>query len=123
MSGSRRVKRGFSMLELVIAIAMISISLVTVLQAFSYSTNIARLSSELENAVLLAEDKFQEFESKEQKKRLTQGYLEGKDSIGKFQRSYSLSKIPEQDMYRLDLEVSWTRSKSREKITAATYLR
>lgn len=123
MSGSRRARRGFSMLELVIAIAVISISLVTALEAFSYSTNIAKLSGELENALFFAEDKLQELESKEQKKRLTQSPLAGSDFSGKFQRSYSLSKIAEQDIYRLDLEVSWARSKGREKINAATYLK
>jgi len=111
------------MLELVVAIAVISISLVTVLEAFSYSTNTARFSSELTAAVSLLEDKFQELEFKEQKKRLIQQPLEGSDFIGKFQRRYSMTKMPEQDMYRLDLEVSWARPKGREKINAATYLK
>jgi len=118
-----RTNGGFSLLELVASIAIISIGIVTVLQAFSYCTNIAGLSCDLVDAVLLAEDKLQELEFKKQEKLLSQGILSSADTFGKFERRYSLTRFPEQDMEKLDIEISWLRTKRKERLTATTYLR
>lgn len=122
-TGKRRKVNGFSLLELVIAIAVLSVGIVAVLEAFSFSARVVGLSGDIINASFLAEDKMQELDSKETKGLINKEPTEVKDVTGKFSWGYTLNLDRDLNLYRADLEINWQRAKRKEKLTLNTYLR
>jgi prepilin-type N-terminal cleavage/methylation domain-containing protein len=118
-----RSKEGFSLLELVVAIALLSISLATIIQAFSFSAKAAGLSGDVTRAVLLGQDKLQVWQFKEQQGRLSQEAPQAQDASGKFQCASSLNFDQDLKLYKLNLTISWLRAERKEEFSLATYLR
>lgn len=115
--------RAFSLLELIIAIVILSSGITVVLQAISFSSRITGLSCEMIKAVLLAEDKMQELDFKEKQGWLNQEpqKLEGKN--GKFVWEYTLILDEDLNLYKLDFGLSWKRQRREEGLNLKTYLR
>lgn len=119
-----RGKRAFSLLELLVAITILSVGIVTVLQALSVSSRVAALSFDLVNANFLAENKMQEWEFKEKRGFLSKEPPAAEDKIGKFTWQYALNNLePDLKLYHLNFNLSWERAKRQEKINLNTYLR
>jgi prepilin-type N-terminal cleavage/methylation domain-containing protein len=118
-----RNKGAFSLLELVVAIALLSISLAVIIQAFSFSAKAAGLSGDITRAALLGQDKLQEWEFKEQRGSLGQEAPEAQDASGKFQWVSRLNFNPDLEMFKLGLTISWLRAEQKEEFSLATYLR
>ncbi|MBF0485092.1 MAG: prepilin-type N-terminal cleavage/methylation domain-containing protein, partial [Candidatus Omnitrophica bacterium] len=74
---------GFTLIEVIIAVGILSAGVVVVLQAISFSGQMSGFSNDTVQAVLLAEDKLQDLEISEKKKSLVPGSV--KDKNDKFE--------------------------------------
>ena len=113
--------KAFSLLELLIAIVVLSAGISAILQAMSYSAKVTGLSSDMVYGLLLAEDKMQELEFKEKTKQLVEMTDNGKD--GKFEWNYSLVLDPDLKLYNLDFKALWQRMGRNEEINLKSYLK
>lgn len=113
----------FSLLELVITVAIISIGVTVILEAFSYSSRVAGLSCDITEAALLAQDLMQELEFKEKQGIISTEPQEVKDKKGKFAWKYNLGLDPDFNLYRLDFAINWKRANRDERLDLNTYLR
>lgn len=116
-------KKAFSLLELVVAIGILSVGIVSVMQAFSFSAKAAGLSEDIVRAEFLAQDKMQEWEFKESRGWLAQEPSQAQGVSGKFQWKYNLNFDNSLQLYKLNLGIFWQRSGRKEEISLDTYLR
>jgi len=115
---------GISLLELVITIAILSLGIIVILQAFAFSTRATGLSCDIINAVFLAEDKVQELEFKEKQNLINEEPTQLRDTKDKFIWEYSLNNLaPDLNLYKLNLSISWQKLNREERISLSTYLR
>lgn len=115
--------KAFSLLELVLSIAILSIGITLVMQTFSYSSRMAGLSCDIISAALLAEDKIQELEFKIKQHTVDKELNTLKEKIDKFTYGYTLNSDSKLNLYGLSFEVSWQRNGRAEKINLLTLLR
>lgn len=114
----------FSLIEVIVAVTILSVGIIFILQAFSYSARITGLAVDINKAVFLAEDKIQEFEFKEAKGELGAEPSTGNDTNDKFEYAYTLIPDPGLDIYKFDLKINWQRQGrgNPEEIALDTYL-
>ena len=115
--------KGFSLIELVISVGILSVGILTVIQALSSAARATGLSCDIIEAVFLAEDQMQQLEFKEKESLLNIEPKETSSSKDKFQWKYDLSLDPDLKLYKLNLSVSWNRLNRREAVTLITYLK
>ena len=115
--------KGFSLLELVVTVAVLSIGIVVILQAFSFSIRVTGISTDMINAVFLAENKIQELEFKEKQGLINKEPAQVKDAKDKFTWEYLLNLEPDLNLYKLNLNVQWKKLNREEKINLNTYFR
>jgi len=120
---SRLRNKAFSLLELIITVAILSTGIVVVLQTFSYSARMAGLSGDIINAVFLAEDKLQELGYKEKRRLIEKEPPRVNDKKDKFAWEYNLTLEENLDLYRLDFDINWQRVNRQEELRLNTYLR
>ena len=113
--------KAFSLLELIMALAILSIGMVAVLQAFSFSAQVTGLSCDIISAVFLAEDKMQELEFQETQGSLQEAFERGES--GRFIWERSIVQEQDLDMFKADLKISWQRQGRQQALEASTYLR
>jgi len=118
-----RKNKAFSLLELVISIAILEIGVTAALQAFSAAMKTSALSGDIINAVFLAEDKIQELEFKERMHLIEQEPAEEKNSKGKFEWQYSLNLNKDLNLYELSLDIFWGKLNPKNSLKLNTYLR
>lgn len=108
-------QKGFSLLELLIAIAILSAGITVIIQAFSYSAKAQALATDMIQAILLAEDKLQEIEFMKPK---SEGYepLKAENNGDTFKWDYLLSPFTETDTYLLRLNIAWQRARREETL-------
>lgn len=114
--------KAFSLVELIIAVAVLSIGIVAVLEALSFTARLAGLSSDMVNAVLFSEDKMQELEFKESQHLLESEPQEASGEKDKFKWEYMNNLDVDLGLYKLDFEINWQRREREEKISLNTYL-
>ena len=114
--------KAFSLLELIIAVAVLSIGIVAVLEALSFTARLAGLSSDIVNAVLFSEDKMQELEFKESQHLLESEPQEAMGEKDKFKWEYMNKLDADLGLYKLDFNINWQRRDRQEKISLNTYL-
>jgi len=115
--------RAFTLVELVISIAILSAGIMAVLQALSFSARMSGLSCDIINAVFLAEDKLQELEFKENQDLIGKQPTNVKDGSNKFDWAYTLVFEPKINLYKLQFNVSWQAAIRKEELELNTYLR
>lgn len=115
--------KAFSLLELLITIAIISTGITVILQAFSFASRVAGLSSDIIRADFLAEDKLQELEFKEKQGLIKQEPAQSSGLSDKFQWKADLGFIPDTGLYKLSFVVDWQRLNFQEDVAFNTYLR
>lgn len=114
--------KGFSLLEVIIAVGILSAGIVVVLQAFSFSIHITGLSCDIIDAVCLAEDKLQELEFKVERQKITDLFKEGTEK-NKFTWNWVIEPYPDSNLLnKLNLNIAWHRLKREEGINVNTYL-
>lgn len=114
--------KAFSLVELIIAVAVLSIGIVAVLEALSFTARLAGLSSDMVNAVLFSEDKMQELEFKESQHLLESEPQEAMGEKDKFKWEYMNNLDADLGLYKLDFNINWQRREREEKISLNTYL-
>jgi prepilin-type N-terminal cleavage/methylation domain-containing protein len=119
----KRNKGAFSLLELVVAVALLSIGLTSIIQAFSYSAKVAGLSGDITRAALLAQDKLQRWEFQEKQGWLSQEAAQDQGTSGKFRWASSLNSDNDLKMSKFLLSISWLRAERKEELSLVTYLR
>lgn len=115
--------KGFSLLELIITIAILSAGITVILQAFSFSARVTGLSNDIVKAVFLLEDKLQELDFKEKQGLIRQEPSLNSGVSDKFQWKNELSFDPDLNLYKLNFTINWQRAKENEEINVKTYLR
>lgn len=110
-------------MEVVIAIAILSTGIITLLQGFSSLVRSTGFSCDIINAVFLAQDRLEELEFKERQALISQEPKEVSLDVDKFKSQSKLNLIPLLNLYRLDLSVKWLRANREEEINLNTYLR
>lgn len=115
--------RAFSLLELLISVAILSIGIVAIMQAFSFSARSTGLSCDVMDVVFLAKDKLQELEAKEFQGSVAKEPSPVKDRKDKFAWGYTLTPDTDLNLYRLDLDIRWQRGNREESMAFNTYLR
>lgn len=115
--------KAFSLLELVLSIAILSIGITLVMQTFSYSSRMAGLSCDIISAALLAEDKIQELEFKVKQNSIDKELNTVKEKIDQFTYEYAFNLDSKLNLCDLNFEISWQRNGRAEKINLLTLLR
>jgi prepilin-type N-terminal cleavage/methylation domain-containing protein len=115
--------KGFSLLELIISVAVLAIGITAVLQAFSFSAMVSGLSGDFINAAFLAQDKIQELEFKEKQNLLNKEPAEIKEGAGKFAVAYALDLDADLKLYTFTLDITWLRAKKERMLHLRTFLR
>ena len=115
--------RAFSLVELVISIAILSVGIMAVLQALSFSARMSGLSCDIVNAVFLAEDKLRELEFKENQGLSDKQSAGVKGKSGKFDWARTLVFEPKINLYKLRFNISWQAAIRKEELDLNTYLR
>jgi len=123
VSNPRVSNKGFSLLELIIAIAILSAGIVMVMEAIVFSTGAAGLSCDVVSAVFLAEDKLQELDHKEANSVISNEPEESQGSQDKFSWQRTLKLDAGAGLYALDLELKWKTRSREEGFAIRTYLR
>ena len=118
MATGKSSAKGFSLLEVLVAVAILTGGILTVLGAISFSIRVGALSAARMEACLRAEDHLSEARFMESKNRLP----ESEDQIltdGRGAR-FSLSPLPEssgsQKLHQLTLDVYWKSSGHEERL-------
>jgi hypothetical protein len=107
-------------LEVVIAIAVLSIGIVFILQAFSFSARVAGLAVDIVGASFITQDKMQELEFKAKNNILAQGSKQDKQD--KFEYKYTVVDLDPLKLYEANFDIDWHRAGRAQKISANTYL-
>ncbi len=122
--GAQKLKmrnRGFSLLELIITIAILSIGIIAILQTISFSGQVWQKAKDSTRGVFLAQDILQKADFDELRGMIIEGIQEGKTE-GLDWRSY-IEPLPESELYQMDLEVAWGQPPIEDQINITTYLR
>jgi len=115
-------KRGFSLLELLVAIAILSVGIIFILQALSFCARSSGIAADTLNALILAEDKLQELQYQEKTNASSQ--MNSSGVTGKYRWDYALEISPPANrLYKCALNVIWERALRNEKLSVNTYFK
>ncbi len=120
-----RIKRGFTLIEIMMAVAILSFGLVLVLQSFATALEGLKGARRVSAASSLLEEKMEELK---EKAREENGMAEGPLS-GEFDKEYkgykwdaSVKPGPAAELNELELTISWMDDRTSESLSAATYV-
>ena len=116
-------RNAFTLIEVVVATAILTIGVAVVARAFSQCAQAATVSSDVMRAVLLAGNRMEEWELREALGTVGAQPKQEVATVDRFGVGYSLEQDPVSSLYGLDLNVSWERLRTRRSFTLATYLR
>jgi general secretion pathway protein I len=103
-------QRGFTLLEVLVAVAILSLAVVTAIQGFAQGLRLLRLAGDHQAATLLADQKLREVVTPQEERQ------EGEEGAFKWERT--ITRIPAPDLrrtvatepwnvYRIAVKVSW----------------
>jgi prepilin-type N-terminal cleavage/methylation domain-containing protein len=125
----RRKNKGFSLLELIISIAILAIGIIAVLETLSFSVRAGSISGDITRAAFIAEDKMQELEFKE-KQNIMPTLLDSSADNQKDKFKWRSALIPEEGLvsdktalYKLNFNIDWGGPGKERTINLNTYLR
>lgn len=116
LRSAKKSKRAFSLLEVVITVAILSTAIVFVFRSFATVLATAKLSQNMTLACFLAEDKLWEAEVRQRSISDLLGFdrgtlkMQGRD----FNWSYQTTRVENSRLIKLELGVSW-KENNREK--------
>ena len=117
----RNDNKGFSLLELIIATGVLSVGIIAVLQALSFSARSTGLSCDMIKAVFLAQDKLQELELNEKLNLIKEEAKQ--DEKDNFTLKYTINPQPGLNLFRLNLNINWQRGRREQELGINTYLK
>lgn len=130
------LKRGFTLIEIMISVAILSIGLILILQGFTHLLNILQISQDNLKATLLAENKMAELEIKAREGKevfpedLGEKFeFEDMDCVWKIKFSPVELEIEGifdkeyEDLNEVEAIMSWKEGKRKGKVLLVTYMR
>jgi prepilin-type N-terminal cleavage/methylation domain-containing protein len=123
--GSR--KKGFTLIEIMVSIAILSMGLILILQGFTYSINIFNIAQSNLEAVLLAEENMVKFEMGS-KRVGDSSYKDtsGNTKLNNMNFAWDIRMSPQEeyeDLYKISSIISWNRGQNRGSTPLVSYLR
>jgi len=119
--------KGFTLIEVMVSIAILSFGLILILQGFAYSANVLRISRNNLEATLLTEEKMAETEImlKQTKDSLFSGFNgESKSNNIEFKWKTELTIDEEyEDLNKVLATISWKEGRRKGTVPIFTYLR
>ena len=117
--GARRGRRagqdGFTLLEVLIAFAVLSIAVVGVIQGFAQGLRLLKVAGDHQQAVLLADQKTREMV------KPVEGRDQGKEGSYDWERTVTLEPAPDKwHVYRIDVKVNWGDKRGIEIVSMRT---
>ncbi|MBI4589633.1 MAG: type II secretion system protein [Candidatus Rokubacteria bacterium] len=118
-----RREGGFTLLEVLVALAILGLAVVTIIQLFSQGLRLLKVAGDYQQAVLLADQKAREMES------IRQGIEAGQEGVFQWERSMTVTPVPEEltvlsptpvRLYRVSVQVRWGGNRSVEIATLRT---
>ncbi len=115
--------RGFTLLEVLVALTILSLVVVTGIQLLSQGLRLLKLSGDHQRAVLLADEKAREVEP------TAEGVESGQEGEFAWERRVEVSPVPEElivagvaplRVFRVNVQVRWSRNRSVEVATLRT---
>ena len=121
------MKRGFTLIEIIISIAILSIGLILILQGFTNSLNSLRISENNLEATLIAEDIMSQMQiiAKESQGGILRE-LNGKSELSgiEFVWDTKLTELTEyEDLIEALITISWKEGRRKGAVGVLTYLR
>ena len=119
MESRSRVKtqennRGFTLLEVIIAIAIMGISIVLIMQLFSGGLRLGKISGDYTAAVIHAREKMEEMLIKPE---ASAGKFDSKYKWQSEVSSYSTAEKKDSKLLKISVKVSWQENKALELVT------
>lgn len=113
-------KKAFTLIEALISIAILSVGMVTVLQAVSFSSRIAGLACDIIDANFTAKDILSELEFKEKLKIISA--VDSQKNTGRFICAYSIAQDLILNLYKTTISISWDRMNRKNEVVLTTFL-
>jgi len=116
-------QRGFTLLEVLVALAILSIAIVVMLQLFAQGLRLLKVAGDYQQAVLLADQKAREVES------VREGVESGQEGEFRWERRATVVPVSEDltvlsltpvRLFRVSVEVRWSGNRSVEVATLRT---
>lgn len=120
---SPQESRGFTLLELLVALAIFSVAVVTIIQLFSQGLRLLKLSGNHQRAVILADQKVREIEPG------AEGIESGQEGEFAWERKVEQQPVPEEltvvgspplRVFRVSVQVRWSGNRNVEVATLRT---
>ena len=121
--GSRRAQQGFTLLEVLIAFAILSLAVVAVIQGFAQGLRLLKVAGDHQQAVLVADQKIREMVTP------VEGRDQGKEGNYDWERSVTVVPAPDLTLtqatskwhvYKIDVKVSWGDKRGVEIVSMRT---
>ena len=103
-------RRGFTLLEVLVALAILSVAVVSMIQLFGQGLRLLKVSGDYQQAVLLADQKAREVET------VRGGVEAGREGDFEWERRATVTPVPEEltvvglvpvRLYRVTVQVRW----------------
>ena len=104
-------------------VGILSMGMMGVVKGIAFAGRMAALSGDIMTAVLVAQEKFQEFEWKEKGKALPAIESSGEEEVGKFHFLYQWAPDHDLGLGLWDARVSWKAMEKENDIPAQTFFR
>ena len=115
-------KRGFTLIEMIVATTLLAVGVVAALAAFSSATRATAAAEQIHTAILLAREKMTEIE-------LQPDTLTGGDQQGQFDDPYAVYRWQEhietteyQNLFKVTVTVQWGPQNAPKERAVVTYL-
>lgn len=124
---SRTGNRGFTLIEIMLAVVILSFGLVLVLRSFATALDGITRSENVKAASYLLEEKMEEIKEKaKEEDGIKRGASSGQFTVLTPRRcEWSLEVVPsgvDEDLNEVKLEISWQEGKSKRSLFGTTYL-
>lgn len=116
---SYKNRTGFSLIELMVTVAVLSIGLVFVLHAFSTTVKASRLAIDMNEACFLAGSIISDLEMKQNNSEILS---QESSETDRFRWSYELTPLEDTGISTLNFKVSGIDTKSKDILEVVTYL-
>jgi type II secretion system protein I len=124
MKSENARSKGFTLIEVMVALAIMSIAIVTIIQLFAQGLRLLKSGGDHQRAVIIADQKLRELVS------FTEGVEEGEEEPFRWERHVTLEPEPEGPpeptagkplrTYRVSVRVRWEKEKSVEVASLRT---
>jgi len=121
--GSRRAQQGFTLLEVLIAFAILSLAVVAIIQGFAQGLRLLKVAGDHQQAVLVADQKIREMVVP------VEGRDQGKEGNYDWERTVTIVPAPDLTrtqatakwrIYKIDVKVSWGDKRGVEIVSMRT---